>query len=45
MNFPVFFPVSREFGPETGSLETASTARKLYKLFIINKLLMISWAF
>jgi len=24
--FPVFFPVSREFGPETGSRETAATA-------------------
>jgi len=24
--FPVIFPVSREFGPETGSLETASSA-------------------
>jgi len=26
MNFPVEFPVSREFGPENGSLETPSTA-------------------
>ena len=25
-NFPVFFPVSREFGAETGSQETASSA-------------------
>jgi hypothetical protein len=24
--FPVFFPVSRESGPESGSLETLSTA-------------------
>jgi hypothetical protein len=27
-NFPVFFPVSREFGPETGSQQTPSTASK-----------------
>jgi hypothetical protein len=28
MKFPVFFPVSREFGLESGSLETPSTAIK-----------------
>jgi hypothetical protein len=27
-NFPVFFPVSREFDLENGSLETPSTARE-----------------
>jgi hypothetical protein len=27
VRFPVFFPVSREFSPENGSVESASTAR------------------
>src|ERR1700730_11210505 len=32
--FPVIFPVSREFGPETGSLETAPSARLKAIVFI-----------
>jgi hypothetical protein len=31
VKFPVFFPVSREFGLESGSLETPSTAIEFLK--------------
>jgi P-type Mg2+ transporter len=31
-NFPVFFPVNGNFGPETGSLVTGTTARQSYRV-------------
>ena len=34
--FPVNFPVSREFVPETGSLETASTSRESCEISVGN---------